>query len=124
VSGGTGNGNSVPEPGETVELYVRLPRGLGNRDQNTVHPAFLVNVDESPWISVEQLKYNMKGAEYSGAANIQSMIRINPDTPAGTEINLLLKCESYEFSEEGFARPVQRHQFDYRHAILTVGEKP
>ncbi len=29
ISGGSGNGNSIPEPGETIELWVRLPQGLG-----------------------------------------------------------------------------------------------
>jgi hypothetical protein len=121
VSGGNGNGNYIPDPGESVLLYVRLPQGLGNRDQNTYHPAFLMNWDESPRITVPQLKYNMKGTEYSGAANLQSVIRINPDTPPGTLLNLWLKCESYEFSEEGFTRPIQRHQFAYCRVILKVG---
>jgi enterochelin esterase-like enzyme len=120
ISGGTGNGNLIPEPGETIELWVRLPQGLGPADKNTYHPSYLLNTYESPWISVRELKYNIKGAEYSGAANLQSRIRINPDTPPGTELSLWLKIESYEFSEEGFNRPVQRHNFDYRHVILRI----
>jgi hypothetical protein len=121
ISGGSGNGNSIPEPGETIELWVRLPQGLGPADSNTFHPAFLVNRHEIQWISVPRLKYNIKGSEYSGAANLQSSVRIDPDTPAGTELNLWLKCESYEFSEEGYNRPIQRHTFDYRHVVLRIG---
>jgi hypothetical protein len=120
VSGGTGNGNSIPEPGETIELYVRLPQGLGSRDQNTFHPAFLMNIDESPWVSVPELRFNIRGAEWSGAPNLQSKIKISAAAPAGTELNLWLKCESYEFSEEGFTREIQRHLFDYRRATLKI----
>jgi hypothetical protein len=121
VSGGTGNGNSIPEPGETVELYVRLPQGLGPKDQNTFHPAFLMNIDESPWVSVPEMRFNIRGQEWSGAPNLQSKIKISPATPAGTELNLWLKCESYEFSDEGFPRNIQRHLFDYRRATVKIG---
>jgi hypothetical protein len=55
------------------------------------------------------------------SANLQSVIRIDPDTPPGAEMNLWLQCESYEFSEEGFNRPIQRHAFDYRRVIIIVG---
>jgi hypothetical protein len=121
ISGGSGNGNSIPEAGETIELWVRLPQGLGPADKNTYHPAFLLNKHEVPWISVPHLKYNIKSNEYSGAANLQSCILINPETPEGTELNLWLQCESYEFSDEGFSRPIQRHTFDYRRVVLRVG---
>ena len=120
-SGGSGNGNSIPEPGETIELFVRLPQGLGQEDKNTYHPAYLLNIAESPWLRVNELRYNIKGKEYSGAANLQSRITIDEDTPPGTELKLWLKCESYEFSEEGFNRPIQRHTFDYRYVILKIG---
>lgn len=123
ISGGSGNGNLIPEPGETIELWVRLPQGLGHDDKNTFHPAYLLNADEYQWISVPGLKYNIKGSEFSGAANLQSAIRISRDTPPGTELNLWLKIESYEFSEEGFTRPVQRHKFDYRRVTIRIGHK-
>jgi hypothetical protein len=120
VSGGIGNGNSIPEPGETVELYVRLPQGLGPKDQNTFHPAFLMNIDESPWVSVPELRFNIRGAEWSGAPNLQSKIKISPDTPTGTLLNLWLKCESYEFNEEGYTRLIQRHFSDFRRVALKI----
>jgi hypothetical protein len=121
VSGGTGNGNSIPEPGETVELFVRLPQGLGPQDRNTFHPAFLMNIDESPLLSVPELKFNIRGAEWSGAPNLQSKIKISPASPAGTELSLWLKCESYEFSEEGFTRAIQRHFSDYCRSTIKIG---
>ena len=120
VSGGTGNGNSVPEPGETVELYVQLPQGLSPHDQNTFHPAFLLNIDESPWVSVPGLRFNIRGAEWSGAPNLQSRLKISSATPTGTELNLWLKCESYEFREEGFTKAIQRHSSDYRRVNLKI----
>ena len=120
ITGGSGNGNLIAEPGETIELYLRLPRGLGQNDINTYHPAYLVNPYEHPEIIVDKLKYNLKGSEWSGAANLQSRIRIREDVPHGTLLNLLLKCESYEFSEEGFTRPIQRHRYDYHRVTIIV----
>ena len=122
ISGGSGNGNSIPEPGETIDLWIKLPQGLGAEDRNTFHPAFLVNKYEVPWISVPKLKYNIKGAEWSGAANLQSEIKINPETPPGTELTLWLQCESNEFSDEGYNKPIQRHLFDYRRLLLRIGK--
>jgi enterochelin esterase-like enzyme len=120
ISGGSGNGNFIPEPGEIIELWVRIPQGLGSADKNTYHPALLLNKDEYRWITVPKLKYNIKGAEWSGAANLQSEIKINTDTPNGIEMNLWLQCESYEFSDEGFSKPIQRHLFDYRRVVIRV----
>lgn len=121
LAGGSGNANFIPEPGETIELYIRIPQGLGSGDRNTFHPAYLVNADECQWVNVDELKYNLKGAEYSGAPDLQSRIRIKPETPPGTVLNLWLKCESYEFSDEGFNRPVQRHRFDYVRVNIIAG---
>jgi hypothetical protein len=120
ITGGSGNGNYIPEPGETIELWVRLSDGLGPADKNTFHPAYLLNRNEIPWITVPELKYNIKGEEFSGAANLQSAIRISNDIPQSTTLNLWLKCESYEFSEEGFTRPIQRHTYHYRRVALKV----
>jgi hypothetical protein len=122
ISGGSGNGNSIPEPGETIVLWVRLRQGLGAADKNTYHPALLVNKYDVPQFSTSKLKYNIKGAEWSGAANIQSEIKIDPVTPPGTKLNLLLQCESYEFSDEGFNKPIQRHLFDYCRVLLCIGK--
>ena len=124
VSGGTGNGNGIIEPGETIELYVRLSQGLGLHDLNTYHPAFLLNIYESPLITVPELRFNIKGVEWSGAPNLQSKIKISQATPEGEKINLWLKCESYEFCDEGYARDIQRHIFDYSLVTVTIsGEK-
>jgi len=122
ISGGSGNGNSIPEPGETIVLWVRLRQGLGVADKNTYHPAFLLNKYELPWLSVPGLKYNIKGAEWSGSANLQSEIKINSETPPGTLLNLWLQCESYEFSDEGLNKPIQRHLLDYCRVVLSIGK--
>jgi enterochelin esterase-like enzyme len=123
ITGGTGNGNSIAEPGETIEVWIRLPQGLGPADKNTFHPAFLLNAEENPFISINELRYNLKGEEYSGAANIQSKIMIDRNIPPQTTLNLWFRCESYEFSEEGFNRPIQRHKFDYCRINLNINKK-
>lgn len=123
LSGGSGNGNFIWEAGETVEIYVKLPQGLGSNDKNTYHPAFLMNLDENAYLSVGELRYNRKGNESSGAANLQSKIKLSSNVPVGQTLNLWLKCESYEFKNEGYSKPVQRHRYDYRRVNINLSGK-
>jgi hypothetical protein len=119
-SGGTGNGDGVINPGETIELFIRLPQGVGPLDRDTYHPAFLLNPDEDPYVSVEAPRYNTKSEEWECEANIQSRIKISPDAPPGHRINLWLRLESYNFFDEGYTKPIFRHRYDYRRVVLTV----
>lgn len=124
IQGGQGNGNGIAEAGEQVLLYVRLPQGLGQNDVNTFHPAYVLNPEDCPYIKVDAVRPNGKGAEigYSDAANLQSIITVRPEARPGDVLDLWLKIESYHFSEEGFNRPIQRHRFDYRKVRLVIGE--
>jgi hypothetical protein len=121
--GGSGDGDGIIDPGEKVLLFVRLPRGLGPHDSNTFHPATLLNFDTDPNLSVDSLRYTVRGAEFnfSDAVNEQSVITINPAAPAGALLDLWLKLESLYFSPEGFTSPIQRHRFDYRKVRVAVG---
>ena len=56
IQGGKGNGNGIMEPGEQVLLYVRLPAGLGSKDINTFHPAYVLNPEDCRSISVEAVR--------------------------------------------------------------------
>ena len=119
-TGGEGDGDGLAEPGEIIELLVRIPQGLGPNDQNTFHRAFLVNQDDDPFIEVNSLTYHMRGEEWSGAPCIQSQIYINPSTPNDHILNLLVRLESYNFVEEGYENFIQRHKFDFRRVALSI----
>ncbi|MCK5703290.1 MAG: hypothetical protein KAI29_19150, partial [Cyclobacteriaceae bacterium] len=119
VTGGEGDGDGLAEPGEIIELFVRIPQGLGPNDQNTFHRAFLVNQDDDPFIKVNTLNYHMRGEEWSGAPCIQSQIYIDPSTPNDHILNLLVRLESYEFFNEGYENLIQRHKFDFHRVALS-----
>ena len=123
VTGGKGDGDGVAEAGETIEVYVKIPQGLGPNDLNTYHRAFLVNQDDDPFIKVNNLSYHMRGEEWSGAACLQSQIYIDPGIPNGHVLNLELRLESYEFVDEGYENLIQRHKFDFRRVSLII-KKP
>ncbi len=120
VSGGKGDGDGIAEAGEIVELYVKIPQGLGPIDQNTYHQAFLLNQDDDLYISVDKLSYHIRGEEWSGATCFQSQISIDPRTPNDHNLNLLLRTESYDFVDEGYENLIQRHKYHFCRVLLTV----
>lgn len=120
VTGGKGNGDGIAGAGETIELYVKLPQGLGPKDQNTWHRAYLVNQDDDPFIEVNELSYHIRGEEWSGAPCLQSRIYISPSAPNGHVLNLQVRLESYEFFDEGYENLIQRHRYDFRKVSLII----
>ncbi len=42
LSGGTGNGNGIPENGEEVLVYIKLDQGLSPKDKNSFHRTHLI----------------------------------------------------------------------------------
>jgi len=120
VNGGKGDGDGIAEGGETVELYIKVPQGLGPEDQNTYHRAFLLNQYDDQYIKVDTLSYHMRGEEWSGAPCYQSQISIDPSIPNGHTANLILRTESYDFVDEGYENLIQRHKFHFYRLLLTI----
>jgi len=120
VSGGKGDGDGIAEAGEIVELYVKIPQGLGPNDQYTYHQAFLLRQDDDLYIKVDKLSYHIRGEEWSGAPCPQSQISIDPNTPNGHNSNLLLRMESYNFVDEGYENLIQRHKYHFCRVLLAI----
>jgi hypothetical protein len=120
VSGGKGDGDGIAEAGEIVELYIKIPQGLGPNDQYTYHQAFLLHQDDDEYIKVDKLSYHIRGEEWSGAPCFQSQISIDPYTPDGHTADLLLRTESYNFVDEGYEILIQRHKYHFYRVLLTV----
>jgi len=123
VTAGTGNGNGVLDPGEEALVYIRLPRGLGEADVHTWHPAYLLNPDAYACIRHRTLFIaREREASWSGAAGMQSAIKVDPSTTIGTEVLLWFRVEVYEFRREREGDDViQRHAYEYRKVPLTIG---
>ncbi len=116
VTEGSGDGDGVLEPGETATIWVRIGQGLDPFDKNTWHRAKVFS--DSPWIAEVGDIQEPKQREWTGAQSRTSLIRMSADTPGGSEIRLLLDCESWSFDftpdvrygKEKLYQAFQRHR--------------
>jgi len=96
VTEGRGNGNGVLEPGEQGTIWVKLAQGLDPFDKNNWCRAKVYT--ESPWlIEIGDIEEE-KQREWTGAQSRTSLVELKAGVPAGTEIPVILDCESWSFS--------------------------
>lgn len=119
ISGGTGNGNGVFEPGEKALVYVRLPRGMGPNDINTFHRTCLINYFDEPYIRVEQLSYEEK-LDQAASTSVATVLSFLKNAPKNYHPDLWFKVESlYNDKEDTTSNAtIYAHQYDYRRARL------
>jgi predicted alpha/beta superfamily hydrolase len=118
VKEGKGNGNGVLEPGEEATIWVKLEQGLDPFDKNNWYRAKIYS--DSPHLAEVADLQEQKQREWTGAKERTSVVRLSPDTPAGTVIPLLLDNESwsYHFTPDmryGTEKLYQAFQLHTRH---------
>lgn len=118
VTEGKGNGNGMLEPGEEATLWVRLRQGLDPFDKNNWYRAKVYT--GSPWITEVGDLQEQKQLEWTSAKERTNLIRLAPNTPAGTRIPLLLDNESWSYTwtpdvRYGTERLYQAFQLHRRH---------
>ena len=96
VTEGKGNGNGILEPGEEATIWVKLPQGMDPFDKNNWYRA-KVRTD-SPWLREIGDIQEQKQLEWTGAKDRTSLVRLDPATPAGTAIPMVLDNESWSYS--------------------------
>ncbi len=130
VTEGKGNGNGILEPGEEATLWVRLRQGLDPFDKNNWYRAKVYT--DSRWITEAADIQEQKQLEWTSAKERTSLVRLAPNTPAGTLIPLLLDNESWSYTwtpdvRYGTERLYQAFQLHRRHLHaykLVVASKP
>lgn len=95
VREGRGNGNGIAEPGEEVTVWVRTPQGLDPLDKYTWRRARVFTDD--PRVTITADIAEQKELEWTSVKDHTSLFLVSPDTPAGSEIPLVLKNESYSY---------------------------
>jgi hypothetical protein len=95
VTEGTGNGNGVLEPGESVTFWVRISQGLDPFDKNNWYRAKVYA--DSRWLTETTDIQEAKGREWTSAQNRSSVVTLSSEVPPGTEIPAILDCESWSF---------------------------
>jgi enterochelin esterase-like enzyme len=115
---GKGNGNGILEPGEEATIWVRMRQGLDPFDKNNWYRAKVYT--DSRWVTEVADLQEQKQLEWTSAKERTSLIRLAPNTPAGTRIPLLLDNESWSYTwtpdvRYGTERLYQAFQLHRRH---------
>jgi len=95
VTEGRGNGNGVLEPGEQATIWVRVKQGLDPFDKGNWRRAKVYG--DSPWLAEVADIEEDKQREWTSAQSRTSLVELNPLTPKGTSIPLILDCEGWSF---------------------------
>ncbi|MBE0660497.1 MAG: hypothetical protein IH602_22575 [Bryobacteraceae bacterium] len=95
VTEGKGNGNGLLEPGEEATIWVRIPQGLDPFDKYNWRRVRVFS--ESPLIAESDRIEEEKEREFTGAKDLTSVIRLSPTAPAGAEIPVMLRTETWSF---------------------------
>lgn len=95
VTEGKGNGNGTFEPGEQATIWVKLKQGVDAFDKNNWCRAKVFS--DSPWLAEIGDVQQTKQREWTSAQSRTSLLELSPKIPPGTEIPMLLDCESWSF---------------------------
>ena len=95
VTEGKGNGNGVLEPGEQATVWVKLKQGVDAFDKNNWCRAKVFS--DSPWLTEIGDIQETKQREWTSAQSRTSLLELSPQVPPGTQIPMLLDCESWSF---------------------------
>ena len=119
LSGGSGNGNGIPERGEEVLVYIRLDRGLAPGDRNSFHRTYLVDHEKDPYVTVDRLKYEIKKGQAS-ATSVLTYVSLAENMPDGHEPDLWFRVESLynDRDKEAARRPTYEFDYDYRRVLF------
>jgi pimeloyl-ACP methyl ester carboxylesterase len=126
---GKGNGNGVLEPGEEATIWVKMAQGMDPFDKNNWYRAKVYS--DSPWVTEIADLEEQKQLEWTSAMERTSVIRLSPDTPAGTKIPLFLDNESWSYSytpdvrygKEDLYQAFQFHTHHLHRYELTVNPR-
>lgn len=96
VTEGRGNGDGVLEPGEQATIWLRHTQGIDPADKNNWCRAKVYF--DSPWLSEAADIQEQKQLEWTSALNRTSLLELSSKTPPGTQIPVILDCESWSFT--------------------------
>lgn len=95
VTEGKGNGNGVLEPGEEATVWVKMAQGMDPFDKNNWYRAKVYT--DSPWLAEVADIEEQKQLEWTSAKERTSLVRLDPGTPPGASIPILLFNESWSY---------------------------
>jgi hypothetical protein len=126
VSEGSGNGNGLLEKGEQATIWVKLNQGLDPFDKNNWCRAKVYT--DSPWLTEVADIQEDKQLEWTSAQSRTSLVELSSDLPSGSEIPVVLDCESWSFHftpDERFGKELLYQAFQlHKHHLFSWKWKP
>jgi len=121
ISGGSGNGNGILEAGEKALVYIRLPKGMGEKDLNTWHRTYLLNALDIPEISVDSLHYEEVKRQAS-TTSMATYVGLESHGRVLDFLDLWFRVESvFNDTEDPTSKAtIYAHKYDYRRYKLSV----
>lgn len=115
IAGGEGNGNGIPEAGEKLLVYIRIPQGMAPADTNTYHRCYAVNNFSSmKHMTVRELNYEEKRSQ-AGATSVASVLTTGGQGKKRWKGTLRFRVESlYNDKHDPASKAtVYAHKYDY-----------
>jgi predicted alpha/beta superfamily hydrolase len=126
VSEGSGNGNGLLEKGEQATIWVKLNQGLDPFDKNNWCRAKVYT--DSPWLTEVADIQEGKQLEWTSAQSRTSLVELSSNLPSGSEIPVVLDCESWSFHftpDERFGKEPLYQAFQlHKHYLFSWKWKP
>ncbi len=126
VSEGRGNGNGKLEKGEQATIWVKLNQGLDPFDKNNWCRAKVYT--DSQWLTEVADIQEDKQLEWTSAQSRTSAIELSANLPSGSEIPVVLDCESWSFHftpDERYGKELLYQAFQlHKHHLFAWTWKP
>jgi predicted alpha/beta superfamily hydrolase len=123
---GSGNGNGLLEKGEQATIWVKLNQGLDPFDKNNWCRAKVYT--DSPWLTEVADIQEDKQLEWTSAQSRTSLVELSSNLPSGSEIPVVLDCESWSFHftpDERFGKEPLYQAFQlHKHHLFSWKWKP
>jgi hypothetical protein len=118
VAEGKGNGNGILEPGEEATIWVMMLQGMDPFDKGNWYRCKVFS--DSPWLAEVADLQEPKQREWTSSMERTSVVRLSPQVPRGTRIQLILDNESWSFRftpdvRYGVEKLYQAFQFHTNH---------
>jgi hypothetical protein len=117
---GTGNGNGMADSGEVVSLWIRLPQGLAEIDQNTWHPTIPLIGQGNSDIRIVGFKEH-EFCRGRPATSAQFLLKRTPTRQNPIVVPVFTQLVAEEYQEGADYGSVDAFVYSYHTVILPLG---
>lgn len=90
INEGSGNGNGIPEIGETFSIWIRYPQALDGQDKSTWHPTVPIESKSNQSLSVEKIVHHDQS---TGRALLSAQVQLKRSPTKDQSVKFILQTE-------------------------------